>query len=198
VRESTFEFASKIRAWVGRAQLAPLGSIRYSRRVSRPLRGLFVLLALLPLVACAPKRPPVEDSVPPWIKDMPVVPLEVMEYRATEAEGEHALFMRISRFPDRLSYAPVEEPPEVVIQMDGPAVGEDLPEERIVIPDALMPAVRVSRTAGALTVVIEVAAAEMPRYVVHEAADWVIVRMLPTPEWVPPSERRLQPPGPQR
>ncbi len=138
------------------------------------------MLALFPLAACSSTRKVVDDGgTPAWINEMPVVPLEVVEYRAVEAEGEHALFMRISRFPDRLTEGSVEEPPQITIQMAGPAVGEDQPVERIVIPDSLMPAVQVSRTGGTLTVVIEISAPELPSYRVDEAADWVIVRLKP-------------------
>jgi len=162
-------------------RLAPSDSIRYSRRVLRRPRRLILLLAFVVIPACSARRAPVDEAEPPsWLSEMPVTALEVVEYRAVEAEGEHALFMRVNRFPDRLSYGEVEEPPEITIRMDGPAVGEDTTEERIIIPDSLIPAVRVGRQAGVLTVVIELAAPEVPRFIVDEAADWVIVRVKPT------------------
>lgn len=162
-------------------RLAPPDSIRYSRRVLRRPRGLILLLAVVVFPACSARRGPVDEANPPsWLSEMPVTALEVVEYRAVEAEGEHALFMRVSRFPDRVSYAPVEEPPEIMIRLDGPAVGEDTTEERIIIPDAMIPAVRVGRKAGVVTVMIELAAPEVPRFVVDEAADWIIVRVKPT------------------
>jgi hypothetical protein len=150
--------------------------------VSPSHRTTLLLVALLPLaVACSARKHQAGEAVPPptWLSNLPVAPLEILEYRATEAEGEHALFMRLSRFPDRLTYGEVEQPPEIVLQMDGPSVGEDLPEERVVIPDALIPAVRVSRKAGTLTVVLEIAAPELQPYRVLEAADWVTVRVRP-------------------
>lgn len=139
-----------------------------------------MLAVLLSLAACGGRKARVTDSVPPaWLKDVPVAPLEVVEYRATTAEGEHALFLRVSRFPDRISHGIYEEPPEIVLEMDGPAVGEDLPEERIVISDRILQAVRVSRQAGKVRVVIEVSGADVPPYQVNEAADWIAVRVRP-------------------
>lgn len=118
---------------------------------------------------------------PAWIKNIPVQPLEITEYRVGEAEGEHALFLRLSRFPDSSGYSVQETPPEIVLRLEGPAVGEDVPEERVIISDSLIPAVRVSRTSGALTIVVELASAEVPPYLIDQAADWLAVRVRPHP-----------------
>ena len=140
---------------------------------------LLVGLAIA-LPACAAKRPKVDEAVPPpWLKNIPVQPLEIVEYRAAEAEGEHALFMRLSRFPDSSGYSVQENPPEIVLRLGGPTVGDDVPEERIVIPDSIIPAVRVSRQNGSVTIVVELATADVPPYVIDEAADWLIVRVRP-------------------
>ena len=110
---------------------------------------------------------------------MPVTPLEVVEFRSSEGEGEHALFLRLSRFPDAMGYSVQEVPPEVVIRLEGPAAGDDIPEERVVISDSVIQAMRLSRTSGAVTVVVEISAAELPPYRVEQAADWLIVRVKP-------------------
>jgi hypothetical protein len=180
LRSGAFASISDTRCRPPAADLARPGGIRYCRRVSKPLRVLVVLAALLPLAACGARKAGVMEAVPPaWLKDVPVAPLEILEYRATTAEGEHALFLRLSRFPDRLSEGAYEQPPEIVLEMDGPAVGEDLPEERIVIADAVIQGVRVSRTAGKLRVVIELLTDDVPPYQVNEAADWISVRVRP-------------------
>jgi len=139
-----------------------------------------ILASALP--ACSSRRSPkVNESVPPpWVQNLPVQPLDVVEYRVAEAENEHALFLRLSRFPDSSGYSVQETPPEIVLRLGGPAVGDDMPEQRMVLADAAIEAIRVSRRAGALTVVLELTTAEVPPYLVDEAADWVVVRVRPT------------------
>ncbi len=151
-------------------------------RVSPRIR-LFLVLSLAALVsACTARRPKVDEAVPPdWIKNLPVQPLEITEYRVADAEGEHALFMRLSRFPDSSGYTVQEVPPAIILRLSGPSVGEDVPEERVVVSDAVITAVRVSRTSGALTIVVELTTPDVPPYLVDEAADWVTVRVRPHP-----------------
>ena len=167
-------------AWSAFSRLARLETIRYSRRVSSRFRALLLLSVVGLVAACGAKRPKVDDSVPPaWLKNIPVAPLEISEYRVGEAEGEHAIFLRLSRFPDSTGYTVQETPPEIVVQLEGPAVGEDVAEERVVVADSIIPAVRVSRKGGNLTVVVEVTTPEVPPYIIDEAADWLIVRVRP-------------------
>jgi hypothetical protein len=151
--------------------------------VSSTLRALLAVSSLAVVAACTARAPAVNEAVPPpWLQDVPVAPLEIVEYRVAQAEGDRALFLRVSRFPDKLTYQPLEQPPELVLRLDGPAVGEDVPEERVVLNDGLMTALRVSRAAGILTVVVEFAAPELPNFKITEAADWITVRVAPQPE----------------
>jgi len=147
--------------------------------VSFRARAVLLLTGLSLLAACTAKHKTAEPLPPNWLKNFPVTPLEISEWRTAEAEGEHALFLRLSRFPDRINYTAQAEPPEIVIQMDGPAAGDDIPEERVIVPDSEINAMRISRKAGALSVVVEVAGPDLPPYFVDEAADWVTVRVRP-------------------
>lgn len=167
-------------------RLATLRRFRASAipaRVSTSIRVLLVLSLAALVTACAAKRPKVDDAVPPaWVKNIPVQPLEITEYRAAEAEGEHALFLRLSRFPDSSGYSVQETPPEIIVRLAGPSVGEDVAEERVIISDSVIPAVRVSRASGALTIVVELATPDVPPYLIDEAADWLTVRVRPHPQ----------------
>jgi len=132
------------------------------------------------MAACGARKPKVDESVPPpWLANMPVTPLEVVEFRAAEGEGEHAVFLRLSRFPDAMGYSVQEVPPEVIVRLEGPATGDDIPEERVIVSDSVITAMRLSRTAGAVTVVVEVQEPELPPYRVEQAADWLIIRIKP-------------------
>lgn len=162
------------------ASLHPWEASAIPRQVPSRTRVFLLLTAVALIAACSARKPRVDESVPPpWLQNMPVTPLEVTEYRVGEGEGEHALFLRLSRFPDAMGYSVQEVPPEVIVRLEGPATGDDLPEERVVVTDSVIPAMRVSRQAGALTVAVEILANELPPYRVEQAADWLIVRVKP-------------------
>lgn len=132
---------------------------------------------ILGVGSCAGK-PVIRDALaPPWTADVPVAPLAVESVRASESEGYHAVFLKLSRFADSVSYAVGSDPTEIRLDLGGPAVGEDLAEERFVLADRVVNAVRLSRRGGVVHVVIEVQADEVPYYSVHEMADWIMVRV---------------------
>ena len=141
----------------------------------------FLIALALGVISCASKAN-IRDAVPPpWVANLDVAPLAVESVDARASEGYHAVFIKLSRFPDSVSSSATKDPARIHLELTGPATGEDLPEERLVMADALVDAVRISRNNGKIHITLELHANEVPRYQVNEMADWIKVRLAEEP-----------------
>lgn len=141
--------------------------------------GVAVILGILALTAaaCGGPKTRLPSPVPEWVTKLEPRPLAVDAVQVSSSSGYHAVFLKLSRFADEITHGSSDEPARIVLQLSGPDVGEDLTEERIATPDPLVTAVRVSRESGNVRVVLELSAAETPKYGIYEMADWVMVRI---------------------
>ncbi len=109
-------------------------------------------------------------------------PLDITSFEVVASGGGYrGVFLRLSRFPEGISYSDQDSPARIVIDIQGPT-GIELPEEVFPGRDSLVSKVRVTRSLGNLRVVLDLAADEPPEYSVHRMADWVMVRMRPIGE----------------
>jgi hypothetical protein len=104
-------------------------------------------------------------------------PVALRNLQVTTVDGHRAVLLRLSRLPTMVRQSSGKDPPRIVIQAWGPAGDGDLPERTLPQVDAQISDVRVSRRAGALSVVLVFKGVEPPPYSVHEMADWIMVRL---------------------
>ncbi len=108
-----------------------------------------------------------------------VVPLAVRSFEVTSADGQRGVFFRLSRVPDEVRHRDETDPPRIIIDVLGPAVGEDVPAEPYPGGDTLVQQILMSRTGGQLQLVVELGTEELPPYSVRQMADWLLVRFNP-------------------
>lgn len=137
---------------------------KYSR-LALVVAGLLVLggCGLRPLM---PTSTPVGDQAPVGLRSL----------QATSEGGHHALLLRLTRLPTMVRHASSEEPAQITIQAWGPAGGGDLPERALPQDDPYVRQVRVSREDGMLRIVLDLRSDVPPPHMVHEMADWIMVR----------------------
>jgi hypothetical protein len=143
---------------------------------------LVVLLALaaLGVQGCASKRATINDRVPPaWLSQLSGQPLAVEDVQASHSDGTHAIFFKLSRFPESVTHADsADGMPRISIDLGGPQA-EDLPQEQITLADSLVHTVMISRSGGTVHLVMDLSGDRVPPYSVHEMADWIMVRLTP-------------------
>jgi hypothetical protein len=107
-------------------------------------------------------------------------PLDLREFEvdATEA-GYRGVFLKLSRLPSAVSAMAQEDPPRIIVDIQGPTGGES-PEEVFPGGDTVVTHVGVSRTVGNLRVILDLDSDRLPEYGVFPMADWVLVRIKPT------------------
>ncbi len=137
---------------------------KYSR-LALVVAGLLVLggCGLRPLM---PTGTPVGDQAPVGLRSL----------QATSADGHHAMLLRLTRLPTMVRHASSEEPAQITIQAWGPPGGGDLPERALPQDDPYVRQIRVSREDGMLRIVLDLRSEVPPPHMVHEMADWIMVR----------------------
>jgi hypothetical protein len=103
-------------------------------------------------------------------------PVALRNFEVTAVDGHRAVLLRLSRPPTLLRQSSSNRPARITVQAWGPPGDSDLPERTLPQTDPQIVDVRVSRSSGALTVVIELKAEEVPEFSVHEMADWIMIR----------------------
>jgi hypothetical protein len=107
------------------------------------------------------------------------IPLDVREFDVVSADGgARGVFLKLSRLPEAVTHRSESDPARIVLTITGPA-GTDSPAESFSSGDALVTSMQVSRQAGELQVVLDIAAEAPPEYEVLPMADWVLVRIRP-------------------
>lgn len=121
-----------------------------------------------------------KESVLPASLPNVSVPLDVREFDVVTADGgARGVFLKLSRLPGAVTHHSESDPARIVLNIAGPT-GTDSPAESFPSGDALVTSMQVSRQAGALQVVLDIAAEAPPDYEVLPMADWVLVRIRPT------------------
>ncbi len=116
--------------------------------------------------------------MPAWVSNFGVQPLAVEDVRVSSADGHRAVLLKLSRFADAIRHEATREPARIRLELAGPAVGADMPEERVVTADDVVHAVRISRSGGTVRIILELDGEDPPDYTVQEMADWIMVRLL--------------------
>ncbi len=144
------------------------------------LTAVVVAGCMLLAAACAPRRAPLGGSLG---RDQPnllagiVVPLAVQSYDVNTADGERGVFFKFSRVPDGVTEHHTSDPARIILDVAGPATGDDIPPQWFPGTDTMVSQIQMSRTRGQVHIVVELSAADPPKYSVHQMADWIVVRL---------------------
>jgi hypothetical protein len=141
---------------------------------------------------CTSKRKSDElgaKEVPPALANYSV-PLDLREFEVNAAEGGYrGVFLKLSRLPTSVTTTSEENPPRIVVDIQGPT-GTDSPWETFPGGDTYVTHVGVARHVGGLRVMLELAGDELPEYTIMPMADWVLVRIKPiNPQKIPWAHR---------
>jgi hypothetical protein len=139
--------------------------------VRRLATGAFGVLCLL-CAACGtrlgfPTAAPSGDQAPVGLRNLQVA----------TADGHRAVLLRLSRAPTLVRHSSAGRPARIMIQAWGP-LGDDMPERTLSEQDPQITQVRVSRSSGALSIILDLQGDEPPQYSVHEMGDWIMVRFV--------------------
>lgn len=137
----------------------------------KPLLVVSLLAAALAFGGCgsralSPSSTPVGDQAPVGLRSL----------QATATDGNHAMLLRLTRLPTMVRHSSSSDPAQITIQAWGPKGGGDLPERTLPQEDSYVRQVRVSRKGGVLKVVLDLQGDVPPPHMVHEMADWIMVR----------------------
>lgn len=103
-------------------------------------------------------------------------PVNLRSLELASADGHRAVLLRLSRLPTLVRHTTSTEPAQIIVQAWGPQGGGDLPERTLPQDDPYIRQVTVSREKGALKVVFDLNGDIPPPHMVHEMADWIMVR----------------------
>lgn len=131
-------------------------------------------MLLLPLVVLGCSQRMTAPTAAPTGDEAPVA---LRNFEVANVDGHRAVLLRLSRLPTLVRHSSSSNPARITVQAWGPPGDSDLPERDLPQMDAQIADVRVSRTSGALNVVIDLKAEEPPIYSVHEMADWIMIRL---------------------
>lgn len=143
---------------------------RYARVLSS-IGGVAIFLAAL-MSGCASR---VSPPTPTPTGDQ--APVSLRNFQVVTVEGHRAVLLRLSRVPFQVRHSSVNDPPQIIVQVWGPVGDGDLPERSLPQIDPEIGALRVSRHAGDLTVVLDFKGLQPPPYSVHQMADWIMIRL---------------------
>jgi hypothetical protein len=148
-------------------------------------RRIALLAVVLALSACSSRRPELGDTLSEGgAANNPlgniVIPLAVRSFDIASADNQRGVFFKLSRVPDRVSSRSESDPARIIVDAEGPAVGDDLPLQSYPGADLLVDEVRMSRTGGRLQLIVELSTSSPPPYSVHQMADWIMVRLSPS------------------
>jgi len=135
-------------------------------RLAALLAAVALALGGCSMRSLSPAGTPVGEQAP--------VGLRSLEMASTE--GHHAVLLRLSRIPTMVRHSSSTEPAQITIQAWGPPGVGDLAERALPQDDPYVSQVRVSREGGALKIVLDLRSATPPPHMVHEMADWIMVR----------------------
>lgn len=104
------------------------------------------------------------------------IPLDLREFEVVNADGHRGVFLKLSRLPDAVEHSSQDDPPRIVLDIQGPT-GGNAPEENFPGQDNVISHVRVERLPGILRVVLDFRGEDLPSYSVHPMADWIMIRL---------------------
>ena len=142
-----------------------------SPRLGHGWRTLPALIGVLTVAGCGTSL--IRPTASPSGNNAPVA-LRNLELSAID--GHRAVLLRLSRVPTVVRQSSSERPVQIIVQAWGPEGDADLPERTLPEADPLISQVRVSRTAGRLSVIFDLQADKVPTFSVHEMADWIMIR----------------------
>ena len=154
--------------------------MRYLVNVQQRWRALSGLLFLMLLASCsshASFEGGTEANASLGLEKLSV-PLDLQEVEVGKGRGYRAIFLKLTRLPDSVSYSSASNPARIILEIKGPT-GTHSPEERIPSGDDFASRLRVSRDLGLLRVVVDIHADDPPVYSVHNMADWIMIRLSP-------------------
>ncbi|MBI4514336.1 MAG: hypothetical protein HY699_00760 [Deltaproteobacteria bacterium] len=142
-----------------------------------------LVAALALLSGCVRRHAPLDSTVAGGAAPSPlgdiVVPLAVRSFEISSVDGQRGVFFKLSRVPDRVASHEESEPARIVVEVEGPAAGDDIAPQSYPGADTLVSQINMSRTGGRLTLVVELSGSVVPRHSVHQMADWIMVRLNP-------------------
>ncbi|HVN86490.1 MAG TPA: hypothetical protein VMW17_16770 [Candidatus Binatia bacterium] len=145
----------------------------------RCVAGVALLIAAT-LAGCTRKHAPLSGGLGDNSKDGNLlggvmIPLVVRSVDISAAGEQRGVFFKLSRVPTGVMSSTDSNPARVLIEVDGPSTGEDLPVETYPGADQLVTQIEMSRTNGRLHLVLELSTDEPPPHHVTQMADYVVV-----------------------
>lgn len=143
--------------------------------------SLFACVLAITTSACSQFLPLDEAGVEATEPDFSSLssPLDLHHFEVVSSgAGYRGVFLRLSRFPDRIETNHYSKPPRIIIDIYGPTGGESA-EESFPGGDSLVSTVRVMREIGLLRVILDISGSDLPPYTTHRMADWIMLRMQP-------------------
>ncbi|MBI3786036.1 MAG: hypothetical protein HY270_21815 [Deltaproteobacteria bacterium] len=104
-------------------------------------------------------------------------PVNLRSLQIQNVDGHRAVLLRLSRLPTLVRHSYAGKPGRISVEAWGPTGASDLPERSLDQTDDEISGVRVSRSQGALRIILDFRADNPPQYTVHEMADWIMVRL---------------------
>jgi hypothetical protein len=158
---------------------------RMSEFVTPAVRwGVSIAAACLVIAGCSTRHKKTADELgshdaAPALAEYSA-PLDLRDFHVESTEaGERGVFLHLSRLPSAVHSTSQDNPPRIVVDIQGPTGGET-PEEVFPGGDTMVTHVGISRSTGNLRVVLDLEGGEMPEFGVYPMADWVVVRIRPT------------------
>jgi hypothetical protein len=135
-----------------------------------------ICVAALAAGGCSQRLPLEEASTTPDFSHL-ASPLDLRQFEVVaSAGGYRGVFLRLSRFPERITTTDSSDPGRIILDIAGPT-GEESPEESFPGGDTVVSQVRVTRYTGLLRITLDLSLPDPPEYSVHRMADWIMIRM---------------------
>jgi type IV pilus assembly protein PilQ len=132
---------------------------------------------------------------------MAAAPTDIREIKLIEDNGQHGLFVKLSRVPDGVTHYALSQPSRLVIEMGGAAAVGETGVQKYPVQDSVIHEIRVARHAGKIRLTVELRGDTMPTPSVDSLNDTVIAFLgeptggtQPIREQVVFTHRALEPP----
>jgi hypothetical protein len=145
------------------------------------LAGGLALVCATVLAGCFHRHAPLDSGMAGLDNPLGgiVIPLTVRAFDVSKADDHHGVFFKLSRVPDAVHAQDASDPARIIVDVDGPSAGDDLPVQSYPGTDTLVSQIDMSRVNGSLHLILHLSGDHPPPYVVRQMADYVVVQLNP-------------------
>ena len=123
----------------------------------------------------APEQGELTETVLPQAGSAPAAAaLEIREIKLVEDNGQHGLFVKLTRSPAGVTHYPMAQPTRLVIEIAGAEGDEETSAQRYAVNDSVISGIRVARHEGKIRLTLELRGAAVPTSTVENLNDTVI------------------------